>query len=188
MSIESIWQIFSKIPSNWWLLGLFIVLGIIVIINPLLWLNIFAIVLSLIFSFILSSHWGNILQLFNATPFAEREDLFHINISFYVFQIPVLQLLKFWLVGLFLYGLVACTLIYLLSGNSLSKGSFYQFSQQQQRHLHALGGGFILTIAYSYFLACFELLYSPRGVIYGAGYTDVKVQLPAYIFLAVLAL
>ncbi|NEQ78175.1 MAG: UPF0182 family protein [Okeania sp. SIO2C9] len=188
LSIESIWQIFSKIPSNWWLLGLFIVLGIIVIINPVLWLSIFAIVLSLIFSFILSNHWGNILQLFNATPFAEREDLFHINISFYVFQIPVLQLLKFWLVGLFLYGLVACTLIYLLSGNSLSKGNFYQFSQQQQRHLHALGGGFILTIAYSYFLGCFELLYSPRGVIYGAGYTDVKIQLPAYIFLAVLAL
>ncbi len=187
-SIESIWQILSQIPSNWWLLGLFIVLFITVIINPIFWLSVFAIVLSLVFSFILSSHWGNILQLFNATPFGKSEDLFQIDISFYVFQLPFLQLLKFWLVGLFLYGLVACTLIYLLSGKSLSKGNLYQFSQQQQRHLHVLGGGFIFTVAFSYFLACFELLYSRRGVIYGAGYTDVKVQFPAYVFLAVLAL
>ncbi len=187
-NIESIWQILNQILSNWWLLGLFILLFFAVIINPIFWLSVFAILLSLVLSFILSSHWGNILQLFNATPFNQSEDLFHIDISFYVFQLPVLQLLKFWLIGLFLYGLLACTVIYLLSGQSLSKGNFYQFSQQQQRHLHALSGGFILTVAYSYFLACFELLYSPRGVIYGAGYTDVKVQFPLYVFLAFLAL
>ncbi len=187
-SIESIWQILTSILSNWWLLGLFILFFLAVIINPIFWLSVFAILLSLVLSFILSSHWGNILQLLNATPFNQSEDLFQIDISFYVFQLPVLQLLKFWLSGLFLYGLAACTVIYLLSGKSLSKGNFYQFSQQQQRHLHALGGGFILTVAFSYFLACFELLYSPRGVIYGAGYTDIKVQFPVYVFLALLAL
>ncbi|NES02999.1 MAG: UPF0182 family protein [Okeania sp. SIO2F4] len=187
-SIESIWKILISIPSNWWLLGLFILLFLAVIINPIFWLSVFAILLSLVFSFILSSHWGNILQVLNTTPFNKSEDLFQIDISFYVFQLPILQLLKFWLIGLFLYGLAACTVIYLLSGQSLSKGNFYQFSQEQQRHLHALGGGFILTVAFSYFLACFELLYSQRGVIYGASYTDVKVQFPVYVFLAVLAL
>ncbi|MGD1716456.1 UPF0182 family protein [Dapis sp. BLCC M172] len=188
LTIESIWQILTSIPSNSWLLGLFILLFFAVIINPIFWLSGFAILLSLVLSFILSNHWGNILQLLNATPFNKSEDLFHIDISFYVFQLPILQLLKFWLSGLFLYGLAACTVIYFLSGKSLSKGNFYQFSQQQQRHLHALGGGFILTVAFSYFIACFELLYSPRGVIYGAGYTDIKVQFPVYVFLAVLAL
>ena len=187
-NIESIWTILTSIPSNLWLLGLFILLFIAVIINPIFWLSVLAILLSLVFSFILSRHWGNILQLLSATTFNKSEDLFHIDIGFYVFQLPVLQLLKFWLIGLFLYGFVACSLIYLLSGKSLSQGNFYQFSQQQQRHLHALGGGFILTIAFSYFLACFELLYSRRGVIYGAGYTDIKVQFPAYVFLAILAL
>ncbi|MGD1809132.1 UPF0182 family protein [Dapis sp. BLCC M126] len=187
-NIESIWKILTSIPSNWWLLGLFIVLFLAMIINPIFWLSVFAILLSLVFSFILSNHWGNILQLLNTTPFNQSEDLFQIDISFYVFQLPVLQLLKFWLFGLFLYGLAACTVIYLLSGQSLSKGNFYQFSQQQQRHLHALGTGLILTIAFSYFIACFELLYSEQSVIYGAGYTDVKVRFPVYVFLAVLAL
>ncbi|MEB3341235.1 UPF0182 family protein [Okeania sp.] len=187
-SIDSILQILNQIPSNSWLLGLFILLFIVVIIHPVFWLSVFAIILSLVFSFILSSHWANILQILNAIPFNEKEDLFKIDISFYVFQLPVLQLLQFWLIGLFLYGFIACLLIYLLSGKSLNKGNFYQFSEPQQRHLHALGGGLILTIAFSYFLACFELLYSQRGVIYGAGYTDVKVQFPAYLFLAILAL
>lgn len=187
-NIESIGKILTSIPSNLWLLGLFILLFFVLIVNPMFWLSIFAILLSLVFSFILSSHWGNILQLLNATPFNKSEDLFQIDISLYVFQLPVLQLLKFWLIGLFLYGFVACTLIYLLSGKSLSQGNFHQFSQQQQRHLHALGGCFILTVAFSYFLACFELLYSRRGVIYGAGYTDIRIQFPAYVFLAILAL
>lgn len=187
-NIESIRQIVSQIPSNLWLLGLLIIIAITVIINPIFSLSLISIALSLAFSLILSSHWGNILQFFNPTAFERTEDLFQIDISFYVFQLPVLQLLEFWLVGLFLYGLVACTLIYVLSGNSLSKGDFYEFSQQQQRHLHALAGSLILSIAFSYCLACFELLYSPRGVTYGASYTDVKVQLPAYIFLAILAL
>ncbi|MGK7919176.1 MAG: UPF0182 family protein [Trichodesmium sp.] len=187
-SIESIWSIFNQLPSHSWLLGLFIVLSIAMMINPILWLSLFAIVLSLILSFIMSSHWGNILQLFNSTSFGKTEDLFQIDLSFYVFQLPVLELLEFYLTGVFLYGLAGCTLIYLLSGNSLTKGNFYQFSQAQQRHLHALCGGFIFTVAFGYFLACFELLYSRRGVIYGAGYTDVKVQLPVYIFLGILAL
>ena len=53
-SIESIWQILISIPSNWWLLGLFIVLFLAVIINPIFWLSVFAILLSLVLSFILS--------------------------------------------------------------------------------------------------------------------------------------
>ncbi|NEP43069.1 MAG: COG1615 family transporter, partial [Okeania sp. SIO2H7] len=72
--------------------------------------------------------------------------------------------------------------------NSLSQGSFLRFSQPQQRHLHGLAGALMLTVAYSYFIDCFELLYSPRGVAYGASFTDVKMQLPANIFLSILAL
>ena len=85
-NIESIWKILTSIPSNLWLLGLFILLFLIVIVNPMFWLSAFAILLSLVFSFILSSHWGNILQLLNATPFNKSEDLFQIDISLYVFQ------------------------------------------------------------------------------------------------------
>jgi uncharacterized membrane protein (UPF0182 family) len=187
LGLESTVQLFTQIPSNLWELGVVIVVAIGVMVNASFFLRAIAIFLSIIFGLILSSHWSNILEFIYATPFNITEEVFNLDASFYVFILPVLQLLEFWLVGLFLYALASCTLLYFLSGNSLVQGSFLSFSQPQQRHLHGLAGGLMLTIAYSYFIDCFELLYSPRGVAYGAGFTDVKIQLPVNIFLAVLA-
>lgn len=188
LGFESTAQLIATIPSNFWELGVIIVVAVAIMANPLFSLRAIAIFLSLIFGLILSSHWANILQFINASPFNIAEEVFNLDASFYVFILPVLQLFKFWFVGLFLYGLASCTLLYLLSGNSLAQGIFMRFSPLQQRHLHGLAGALMLTVAYSYFIDCFELLYSPRGVAYGAGFTDVKIQLPANICLAVLAL
>lgn len=187
LGLESTAQLFTQIPSNLWEVGVVIVVAIGVMLNPSFFLRAIAIFLSIMFGLILSSHWSNILQFLYATPFNITEEVLNLDASFYVFILPVLQLLEFWLIGLFLYALASCTLLYFLSGNSLVQGSFLRFSQPQQRHLHGLAGGLMLTIAYSYVIDCFELLYSPRGVAYGAGFTDVKIQLPANIFLAVLA-
>ena len=46
----------------------------------------------------------------------------------------------------------------------------------------------MLVVGFSYGISCYELLYSPRGVSYGASYTDVMVQLPAYGVLSLVAL
>ncbi len=187
LGLESTTKLMAKIPSNLWEVGVVIVVAIGILLKASFFLRAIAIFLSIIFGLILSSHWSNILQLLYATPFNVTEEVLNLDASFYVFILPVLQLLEFWLIGLFLYALASSTLLYFLSGNSLVQGSFLRFSQPQQRHLHGLAGGLMLTIAYSYFIDCFELLYSPRGVAYGAGFTDVKIQLPANIFLAVLA-
>ena len=72
----------------------------------------------------------------------------------------------------------AIILLYLLSNNSLGEGKFPGFSLTQQRHLAALSGGFLFIVAFSYWLSRYELLYSSRGVAYGASYTDVTTQLP----------
>lgn len=186
--IKSIWELLREIPSNLWQLWVLIGIGIALTIDVEFWTAAIAILLSLSFGLVLSSHWTNLLQFFHSTPFNLTEDVFGLDISFYVFTLPIWQLLEFWLVGLFLYALASCALIYLRSGSSLSQGSFQGFSQPQQRHLHAIAGAFMLSVALSYFLACFELLYSPRGVTYGASFTDLKIQLPVNIFLGIIAL
>lgn len=187
LGLESTTKLIAEIPSNLWEVGVVIVVAIGVLLNASFFLRAIAIFLGIIFGLILSSHWSNILQFLYATPFNITEEVLNLDASFYVFILPVLQILEFWLIGLFLYALASCTLLYFLSGNSLVQGSFLRFSQPQQRHLHGLAGGLMLTIAYGYVIDCFELLYSARGVAYGAGFTDVKIQLPANIFLAVLA-
>ncbi|NDJ18306.1 UPF0182 family protein [Myxacorys almedinensis] len=157
------------------------------LVRPRLTLNIGAIALSVGLGFILSTYWDTLLQFIHATPFGQADPLFERDIGFYIFSLPIAQLLEFWLIGLSVYGFVAVCLTYLLSGNSLSEGRFVGFSERQHRHLAALAASLMGAIALAFWLSRYELLYSRRGVAYGASYTDVTTQLPVNTGLAGLA-
>lgn len=187
ISLPPPFQLASQLPLQIllvaWLLGLTIVL----ITNPQFWLKAIALIISLIIAGELSEHWANILQYFHPTTFNRLDPLFERDISFYIFSLPVWELLEYWLLGLFSYSLVAVTLTYLLSGNSLSQGKFAGFSPPQLRHLNGLGSCFCGAIALHYWLSRYQLLYSTRSVTYGASYTDITIQLPLYTILTLLS-
>ncbi|MHC5758553.1 UPF0182 family protein [Nostoc sp.] len=184
---ETIWQLLRQIVSHVWYLGLIGGLALAILIYPQFLLTVIAVLFCPIFAFILFQHWPKVLQYFHPTVFNSTEPLFGRDISFYVFSLPFWELLELWLMGLCLYGFVAVTLTYLLSGDSLSQGIFPGFSPQQQRHLYGMGGLLMLVVALSYWLSRYELVYSTRGVSYGASYTDVTAQMPAYTVLCILA-
>ncbi|MEH1957784.1 UPF0182 family protein [Nostoc sp.] len=184
---EIIWQLLRQIVSHVWYLGLIGGLALAILIYPQFLLTAIAVLFCPIFAFILFQHWPKVLQYFHPTVFNSTEPLFGRDISFYVFSLPFWELLELWLMGLCLYGFVAVTLTYLLSGDSLSQGIFPGFSPQQQRHLYGMGGLLMLVVALSYWLSRYELVYSTRGVSYGASYTDVTAQMPAYTVLCILA-
>ncbi|MEH2089952.1 UPF0182 family protein [Nostoc sp.] len=184
---ETIWQLLRQIVSQVWYLGLIGGVAIAILIYPQFLLTAIAILSSPIFAFIIFRHWPKVLEYLHPTLFNSTEPLFGRDISFYVFSLPFWELLELWLMGLCLYGFVAVTLTYLLSGDSLSQGIFPGFSPQQQRHLFGMGGLLMLVVALSYGLSRYELVYSSRGVSYGASYTDVTAQLPAYTVLCVVA-
>ncbi|MBN4002919.1 UPF0182 family protein [Nostoc sp. LPT] len=184
---ETIWQLLRQIVSQVWYLGLIGGVAIAILIYPQFLLTAIAILSSLIFAFIIFRHWPKVLEYLHPTLFNSTEPLFGRDISFYVFSLPFWELLELWLMGLCLYGFVAVTLTYLLSADSLSQGIFPGFSPQQQRHLFGMGGLLMLVVALSYGLSRYELVYSSRGVSYGASYTDVRAQLPAYTVLCIVA-
>lgn len=136
----------------------------------------------------LSRQWMLVLPYFQSTAFHRTDPLFSQDISQYIFALPVWEWGVFWLTGVTGYGLMAVLLTYLLSGNSLSEGKFPGFSPAQQRHLYGLLGGLMFVVSLRYWLERYALLYSPRGVSYGASYTDVTVHLPVYTGLSLLAL
>lgn len=183
---QSIWQNW-RAPEQWqWIL--LPIISLIIIIKPRIVLKAIAILISIAFGIALSGQWLKILQYFHVVSFNRQDPLFERDISFYIFSLPVWELLEFWLLGLFLYSLIAVTLIYLLSGNSLSEGKFIGFNREQKQHLYALGSAVMLGISFSYWLRRYELLYSKHGVVYGASYTDVTAQLPIYTLLSLGAL
>ncbi|BAU09607.1 hypothetical protein LEP3755_00780 [Leptolyngbya sp. NIES-3755] len=186
-NLSAIWQIGQQLSTTLWYGGSAIVVTVAILIYPQFCLSAIAVLLSIILGFLLSQRWIAVLQYLNPTAFNATEPLFDRDISFYIFTLPVAELLSLWLVALSLYGLISVTLSYLLANKSLSEGRFPGFSSEQQRHLFGVGSLFMFAFAFSYRLSRYELLYSPRGVTYGAGYTDVHVQLPAYIALGITA-
>ncbi|MBW4525818.1 MAG: UPF0182 family protein [Phormidium tanganyikae FI6-MK23] len=186
-NLSAIEQIIQQLSTQIWYSAIGISAAIAILIYPQFFLSAIAIGLSLLLGFLLSQHWIDGLQSLYPTAFNATEPLFDRDISFYIFTLPVAELLSLWFVGLSLYGLISVSLSYLLSGNSLSEGRFPGFSPAQQRHLFGVGSLFMFSLAFSYWLSRYELLYSTRGVTYGAGYTDIHVQLPAYIALGLTA-
>ena len=179
--VQHSWQDIS------WQLGVVVAITIALVVKPQFCLSAIACALSLFFGLVLSGHWDRILQYLHPTAFNAKDPLFGQDISFHIFSLPVWQLLDFWLGGLFLFGLVAVALIYLLSGDSFSQGNFLGFSQNQLRHLYGLGSPVAMLIAVHYWLSRYELLYSTLGVAYGASYTAVKAQFPVNTGLSILA-
>ncbi|HYW18440.1 MAG TPA: UPF0182 family protein [Nodularia sp. (in: cyanobacteria)] len=187
--LETIWQLMSvQIVSGGWYIALIIGVAIAIIIYPGFFLNAIALCFTVLFAWVISHNWDRVLQYFSPTAFNASEPLFGLDISFYIFSLPFWELLELWLMGLCLYAFVSVSLTYLLSADSISQGIFPGLSFQQQRHLYGLGGLLMLVVALSYWLSRYELVYSRRGVTYGASYTDVTALLPAYTILCLFAL
>jgi len=165
-----------------------IAVAIALLIYPKVLLKAIAVLISVFTAWVISRQWMKIIPYFQPTSFDRTEPVFNQDLSFYIFNLPTLEILEFALVGICLYGFIAVLLTYLLSGGSLSEGKFIGISREQQRHLYGLGGVMMLVIGFSYWLNRYELLYSTRGVSYGASYTDIVVQLPVYTGLSILAL
>ncbi|MEO0836022.1 MAG: UPF0182 family protein [Cyanobacteria bacterium J06642_3] len=166
---------------------------VMIVVGLLLWkpqvsLRAIAILISVVFGLIAAGNWTIVLRFFDPSDFDLVDPQFSKNVGFYIFRFPLWHLLESWLLGLCCCALLSCTLFYLLSGKSLSEGRFPGFSKTQLRHLSFLGAAVMIALACQHWLNRFDLLYSSRGVVYGAGYTNIQVQLPLEVCLTIVSI
>ncbi len=169
-------------------LSIIIIIVLFLLLKPQTSLQAIAVLIGIIFGAIWSGSWELFLKFFQPTTFNYLDPQFHRDISFYIFQLPLWELIESWLLGLTGYALISCFLYYLLSGRSLSEGFFPGFSRSQLRHLSFLGTLLMLNLGLQHWLNRYELLYSFRGVVYGAGYTNIQVQLPVETILTLVSI
>ncbi|MBW4466627.1 MAG: UPF0182 family protein [Pegethrix bostrychoides GSE-TBD4-15B] len=185
---RALWNLLQAGLSQPWQLLLVAGMTLLLLIYPRLTLRVVALLVSLMFMLVLSERWDLLLLALNSIPFNATEPLFETDVGFYIFTLPLLELLEFWLLGLAALCFLAVSLTYLLSADSLSQGYFPGFSARQLRHLCWLAGWLVLMMGCGYWLDRYKLLYDASGATYGAAYTGVAVQLPVYRLLSLAAL
>lgn len=143
--------------------------------------------LSLIFGLVAQGNWEVVLRFFNGQPFGITDPVFNKEIAFYVFSMPFLHMLRGWLMGALIITLLGTAGVYLLS-YTVQRLKF-DFTKPVLAHLGGLVMAILGLFAWGYWLGIWELVFSRRGVIFGAGYADMHAKLPAqWILLAVVVI
>ncbi len=130
----------------------------------------------------IASSWQDLLVFLNQVPFNVQDPLFKLDVSFFMFTLPVWELFRGWFVTVILFALVA---VAIASGIGW-RG--WTVRRAILLHMAVLAGLILVLMALQYRIEAYNLVYSSRGAVFGAGYTDVNAQLPAYNLLTIVTL
>jgi uncharacterized membrane protein (UPF0182 family) len=138
-----------------------------------------ALLLAFLFASAAAGQWEELLLLSNAHSFGVAEPIFGRDVGFYVFQLPIYEFFQGWLATLLF--LTALGLLPIYAGSNLleiQRGAWQPLqSGGLRRHLAVLLGVLALVWAGGYALDVYRLLFSNRGVAYGASYVDLRAGL-----------
>ncbi|UNC93404.1 UPF0182 family membrane protein [Candidatus Contubernalis alkaliaceticus] len=134
---------------------------------------------ALLFSAASGEQWMTVLQYVNRTSFDITEPILNRDVGFYMFELPFFLLVKDYLTSLLVLSIITIGGLYLTISMSPEASPTGWWNQLEgKKHLSLLVSFFFLLKAYDYHLKIYEMLFSPRGAAFGAGYTDVTVQIP----------
>ncbi|MEA2686851.1 MAG: uncharacterized protein QOE93_2046 [Actinomycetota bacterium] len=135
-----------------------------------------------------AGQWQSWLLFRNQISFGATDALFKRDIGFFVFELPFVKFVADWLFAATVIVLIVTAVAHYLNGGIRFQTPMQKVTPQVKAHLSVLLAVLALLKAVGYFLQRFELVYSSRGVVDGAGYTDVKAQLPALNLLILICL
>ena len=148
-----------------------------------------AIGLSLFLGAGASQLWEQVLLFLNQKSFGVTDPIFQNDISSYVFGLPLYRLFVSWGFQLVIFTSVIIILFFIATGAlQLRPGRLPEVSSGAKAHLSVLLAFVAVLKAFAYRLDSMELLYSPRGKVFGASYTDAVAHLPALNLLILISL
>ena len=131
--------------------------------------------------------WSTVLEYVNRTPFNQADPLFGRDLGFYFFELPFWRLLYAWSTALVAGTLVLVAAVYVLQRSLVLTARGPRLAAGARTHLLGLAALLLVLRGVGFWLDRFDLLYSPRGFVFGASYTDVHASLPVLQWLVVLA-
>ena len=148
-----------------------------------------AVALSLFLGAGASSLWEQVLLFLNREEFGVADPVFDFDVASYVYGLPLYRLFVSWGFQLVTITSLVVILYFIATGAlQLRPGRLPEVSSGAKAHLSVLLAFIALLKAVAYRLDALELLYSPRGKVFGASYTDVVAHLPALNLLILISL
>ena len=148
----------------------------------------FSLIVALFMGFSESSSWEKILIYLNRTSFGINDPIFSKDIGFYMFSLPFWEFVRNWLSFALTFITVVVAAIYVIKKAVKYEYKKFIIETPVKMHLSLLIGLILILKSWQYWLNAFKILYSTRGVIFGAGYADTHATLLALRVLMVLAL
>lgn len=151
-----------------------------------------------------SSQWETVLRFLNQTPFDSLDPIFGHDIGFYIFSLPFFTLLVQYFLALFAFTLIISSVSYGVQRAGVRIDEYGTFQYMPGPFPFGLPwkdvvGRFLPQVNFLLFfvfasLAAFiwllrySILFTSKGTVAGAGYTDVMITIPAMSILAIIAM
>ena len=132
--------------------------------------------------------WNQILFFLNGVSTGVTDPIFGKDVGFYLFKLPLYQSLSSFLGFLLFVSLIISVVTYTIK-RGIHVGRFQLFITKEIRiHLGVLASLILFKTAFGFYLDRFDLLYTARQIITGAGYADVHARLFVLNILTVLSI
>ena len=150
----------------------------------------------------LASSWDTVIRFLHATPFGVEDPTFGQDVAFYVYTLPLLDLVVEFLRLVTVAGLLLSLAMYTRpfiappgeaerevgANYSLDLPAYLAYLREHAyAHLSVYVGVILAVQGTVFFLDRYELLFSTRGAVFGMGATDGTVFLPLFGLLAATA-
>jgi len=155
-----------------------------VYVTPKRLLNISRIIAGVFAFFFASSFyrlWDEWFRFIHPQTFGETDPVFGLDVGFYIFRLPLIQQMQG---SLIILSFLICVLIFMAYSAkglvSFKKTNLHtEEALKAHKHFSVNLGIWLLLLSFGYFLDQFNVLFDPSGAVFGAGYTDLKLKLPA---------
>lgn len=148
------------------------------------------VLIGLFAGLLLSNDWLKFLYYFNGQDSGYSDPIFGKDISFYLFTLPVYEIISSILMFILVASLVVSALNYILKGAVFMTPKGIVSERSASAHLSVIGSLIFLILAFNTYTGMHAILYKSHGHVAGATYTDVHAVIPflkAQIFIALVS-
>ncbi|MDO5025524.1 MAG: UPF0182 family protein [Trueperella sp.] len=142
-------------------------------------------VTGLLFGSSLGGNWRSFLLLINGSSFGVKDPEYGLDVSFFVFLLPVLHVILSFLLMLLVLSALFSAIGYWVTEGISAHGGKFRVAKKVKRHAAILLAIGALLMAVQYWLRRYDLLLGNNQRFSGASYTDINASKPGLTILAI---